>query len=153
MENVDIYALIDELQEELALSKNCLLSKNKSVNAEVMNEIIADIRKALDDTLQYAKQIEEERESILQSAKTQSDRIIQEAQVKAQEMVSENAITESAYEQAQKVMDKTKQKTQEMRAYAVDYAEDIFRDLEEYYKDSMELLQENLARLNNKKEK
>ncbi len=153
MENVDIFALIDELQEEIELAKTCGLSKNKQVDPQIMFEIIADIRKALEDTLQYAKEIEGGKDHVLSSANAQADTIIKEAQAHAQELVSESAIVRSAQEQALKVVEKTKQKTADMKRMSVEYAEEVFADLEEYYKDAMELLRENASRLQNKKEK
>ena len=68
METVDIYALLDELQEEIDLAKNCLFSKNKSVEPEVLTEIINDIRAALDDTLEYSRKVEAEKDRILTEA-------------------------------------------------------------------------------------
>ena len=84
METVDIYALLDELQEEIDLAKNCLFSKNKSVEPEVLNEIIQDIRAALDDTLEYSRKVEAEKDRILTNAQTEADEVIKRAQAEAQ---------------------------------------------------------------------
>ncbi len=153
MENVDIYALIDELQEEIELSKNCTFSKNKSVDPGVVAEIIDDMRKALDETLKYAKEIQAEKDQVLANAQAEADSIIKDAQRKAQEMISESAITKGAYEQSQKILEKTKQKSSEMKRMTIEYAQDIFADLESYYNESLDLLKENTARLQNKKDK
>lgn len=150
METVDIYALLDELQEEIDLAKNCLFSKNKSVEPEVMNEIIQDIRAALEDTLEYSRKIEAEKERILTAAQGEADAIIQNAQAEAQRLVAESNIVRASQDQAQKIIDKAKQKSSEIRRIAKEYAEDVFADLEEYYKESMELVKENRVRLNNK---
>jgi len=150
METVDIYALLDELQEEIDLAKNCMFSKNKSVEPEVLNEIIQDIRAALDDTLEYSRQIEAEKDRILTEAQTEADGIIKRAQADAQAMVAESAMVKSAQEQAQKIVDKAKQKAAEVKKIAVEYADDIFADLDEYYKESMNLLKENRIRLGGK---
>lgn len=150
METVDIYALLDELQEEIDLAKNCLFSKNKSVEPEVMNEIIQDIRAALEDTLEYSRKIEAEKERILTAAQGEADAIIQNAQAEAQRLVAESNIVRASQDQAQKIIDKAKQKSSEIRRIAKEYAEDVFVDLEEYYKESMELVKENRVRLNNK---
>ena len=151
--NVDIYALIDELQEEIDISKNVPLSKNKSVDPGVMGEIIEDIRKALDDTLKYAKEIEENKEQVLADARSEAELIIKNAQKQAQEMISESAITKGAYAQSEKAIEKTKQKTSDMKRAAFEYAQDVFTDLETYYKESLDLLRENAARLQGKIEK
>lgn len=150
METVDIYALLDELQEEVDLAKNVPFSKNKSVEPEVLNEIIQDIRAALDDTLEYSRKIEEEKNTILTEAQNEADAIIRRAQTDAQAMVSESNVVKAAQDQAQKIVEKAKQKAAEVKKIAVEYADDIFADLDVYYKESMNLLKENRTRLNSK---
>lgn len=150
---VDIYALVDELREEIEFSKNCPFSKNKSVDPDVAAEILDDIKNALDDTLKYAKEIEAERDKVLAEARAEADAIIKDAHKQAQEMISENSITKGAYDQSQKILEKTKQKSAEIKRNTYEYSNDIFADLESYYKDSLELLKENINRLNNKREK
>ena len=150
METVDIYALLDELQEEIDLAKNVPFSKNKSVEPEVLNEIIQDIRAALDDTLEYSRKVEEEKNRILTDAQNEADAILKRAQADAQAMVMENNVVRSAQDQAQKIVEKAKMKSAEMKKIAVEYADDIFADLDEYYKESMNLLKENRMRLSGK---
>ena len=150
METVDIYALLDELQEEIDLAKNALFSKNKAVDPEVMNEIIQDIRTALDDALEYSKKVEAEKDRILTSAQAEADRIVREAQADAQKIVSESNVVKASQEQAQKIVEKAKQKSLEIRRIAKEYADDVFSDLEDYYKESMDLVKENRIRLNSK---
>ena len=150
METVDIYALLDELQEEIDLAKNVPFSKNKSVEPEVLNEIIQDIRAALDDTLEYSRKVEEEKNRILTDAQNEADAILKRAQADAQAMVMESNVVRSAQDQAQKIVEKAKMKSAEMKKIAVEYADDIFADLDEYYKESMNLLKENRMRLSGK---
>jgi len=150
METVDIYALLDELQEEIDLAKNCLFSKNKSVEPEVLTEIINDIRGALDDTLEYSRKVEAEKDRILTEARAEADEIVKNAQAEAQKMVSESSVVRASQDQAQKIIDKAKGKSLEIKKLAKEYADDVFADLEDYYKESMDLLKENRIRLNSK---
>jgi len=150
METVDIYALLDELQEEIDLAKNCLFSKNKSVEPEVLNEIIQDIRAALDETLEYSRKVEAEKDRILSDAQTAADEMIKRAEAEAQAIVAESNVVKASQEQAQKIVEKAKQKSLEIKKNAKEYAADVFVDLEEYYKESLELLKENRIRLNGK---
>ena len=57
------------------------------------------------------------------------------------------AITKAAQEKAAKVIDTTKTKAAEIRKSANKYAEDVFEELEAYYKESIELIHENKSRL------
>ena len=150
METVDIYALLDELQEEIDLAKNCLFSKNKSVEPEVLTEIINDIRAALDDTLEYSRKVEAEKDRILTEARAEADEIVKNAQAEAQKMVAESSVVRASQEQAQKIVEKAKMKALDIKKLAKEYADDVFADLEDYYKESMDLVKENRIRLNSK---
>ena len=73
MEKVDIFALIDELQEEIELSPTRGLSKNKSVDAKIVMEIIEDIKQALHEELDFSRRVVGEKDQILNAAQTQAD--------------------------------------------------------------------------------
>lgn len=145
--NQDIYALLDELQEEIDLSPSRGFSKNKSIDPKIVSEIIGDIRAALDGELEHAKRVMRDRDQILNAAKTQADEILKEARKNAQELVSENAVTYAAYEKASKLLENAKQKSGEMRKSATTYAEEVFDDLESYYSECIEMIRENRSRL------
>ncbi len=150
MEKLDIFALVDELQEEIELSPNRGLSKNKSVDAKIVMEIIEDIKRTLHDELDFSRRVMEEKEQILQAAQVQAEEIIRRAKQEVEDMVKEDSITRSAYERATKMLESSKQKSNEVRKSANSYAEDIFNELENYYRESIDLIKENKARLYNK---
>lgn len=147
MEKLDVFALVDELQEEIAMSPTKGFSKMKSVDEKIVMEIIEDLRKALHDELDFSKRIMNEKEQILKAAQTQADEIRRQAKAEAEEMIKEMPITKAAQERAGKVIDSTKTKAAEIRKSANKYAEDVFEELEAYYKESIELIHENKSRL------
>ena len=83
-------------------------------------------------------------------AQNEADTIIKRAQADAQAMVNESNVVKSAQDQAQKIIDKAKMKSLEIKKLAKEYADDVFADLEDYYKESMDLVKENRIRLNSK---
>ena len=89
MEKVDIFALIDELQEEIELSPTRGLSKNKSVDAKIVMEIIEDIKQALHEELDFSRRVVGEKDQILNAAQAQADEIIKRAKLEAEELVKE----------------------------------------------------------------
>lgn len=149
MESLNVYALLDELQEEIDLSPGKAFSKNKSIDPKLMSEIIADIRAAVDEALESSKKIVAEKEQVLSAARAQAEQIVKDAEEKAKELVQENNITRQAYEQGSKMLEKAKHRSFEIKKSAFDYANEIFADLEEYYKESMDILSENKIRLRN----
>ena len=147
MEKVDIFALIDELQEEIELSPTRGLSKNKSVDAKIVMEIIEDIKQALHEELDFSRRVVGEKDQILNAAQTQADEIIKRAKLAAEELVKEDAVSRSAYDKASKLLENSKQKAAEIRQSANTYAEEVFDELEDYYKECIGLIKENKARL------
>ena len=72
MEKLDVYALIDELQEEIQMSPTKGFSKSKLVDEKIVLEIIDDIRRALKDELEFSKRVLKDKEQIIKSAQAQA---------------------------------------------------------------------------------
>jgi len=151
MEKVDIFALIDELQEEIELSPTKGFNKNKMIDDKIVLEIIDDIRRAAHSEFDLSRRIVSERDQILNAAQTQSEEIIRQAKNKAEELVKQENITRAAYERGNKIIESSKLKAAEIRRSANMYAEDVFDELEGFYKDSIDMINENKSRLHAKK--
>ena len=61
--------------------------------------------------------------------------------------MKEDAVSRSAYDKASKLLENSKQKAAEIRQSANTYAEEVFDELEDYYKECIGLIKENKARL------
>ena len=145
MEKMDIFALVDELQEEIEMSPTKGFSKNKLVDQKIVMEIIEDIKTALHEELDFAKKVASERDQILRSADIQAEEIVRRAKKEAEAMVKQEEVTKMAYEKANKVMENTR--AEEIKKMANTYAEEVLDELEKYYRESMDLIGENKARL------
>ena len=87
MEKNKVYGFIDELLEEVNNSKNSMLSKNKSVDPVIIEEIVEDIRKAMDDEFEHAREIESQRDQILKAAQLRATEIVKEANAQAAKLI------------------------------------------------------------------
>jgi hypothetical protein len=150
VEKNKVYGFIDELLEEVNNSKNSMLSKNKSVDPVIIEEIVEDIRKAMDDEFEHAREIESQRDQILKAAQLRATEIVKEANAQAAKLIDENAITLAAREKAQKMLDKARSEAMTVKDGANTYAAEIFADLEDYYKESLDLVKENRLSLRGK---
>lgn len=147
MEKLDVFALVDELQEEIELSPTRGIGKLKAVDPKIMGEIIDDLRKALHDELDYAHRVLAEKDKILSAAQAQADDIVSQAREKAEAMLREDPLTQEAVERSRAIMEKSRSNAAELRRNANLYADEVFQDLEDYFKESMELIRENRSRL------
>lgn len=150
VEKSKVYGYIDELLEEVNNSKKSMLSNNKMVDPVIIEEIIDDLRKAMDDEFEHSREIEAQREQILKAAQSRATEIVKEANAQAARLIDENAITLAAKDKAQKILEKARAEAAAVREGANSYAGDIFADLEDYYKESLELVKENKLSLRGK---
>jgi len=147
MEKMDIFALVDELQEEIDMSPTRGFSKNKSVDAKIVMEIISDIKSVLHEELDASRRIMAEREQIINAAESQALEIIKRAKKDAEDLMKKEDVYKAAYERAAKLLENSKLKAQDLRKSANSYAEEVFDELENYYRDSIELINVNRTRL------
>lgn len=147
MEKTDIFALVNELQEEIEMSPTKGFNKNKSIDYKIVMEIIDDIKKALHDELDFSRRIMKEKDDILSEAEARANDIITSAKSRADQMIQQEAVSKAAYDRATKVIESAKQRAEELRQSASDYAEDVFDELETFYKESIDVVRENKSRI------
>jgi iron uptake system EfeUOB component EfeO/EfeM len=152
MEKMDIFALVDELQEEIEMSPTQGFSKNKSVDAKIVLEIISDIKNVLHEELDASRMIMSERDQIISAAESQASEIIKRAKKDADELIKKEEVYKAAYERAAKLLENSKQKAQELRKSANAYAEEVFDELEGFYRESIDMVKVNKTRLYGKSE-
>ena len=151
MEKNDIFALIDELEEEIDLSPVKGFNKNKVIDEKIVKEIIADIKASAHEEFDFSHRVMAERGQIIAAAQAQGEEIIRQARMKADDMVKQEAISKAASERAAKIVESSKLKSAEIRRSADMYAEDVFNELEAFYRDSIDIINENKNRLHAKK--
>ena len=147
MEKLDLFGLIDELQEEIEMSPVKGLAKHRMVDGKIVLEIIEDIRKAAHDEFDFSKKVLDDKEQIVASAEAQAEEIVRQAKLRADEMIKKDNVTQAAYDRATKMLESSKSKAGEIRKSANTYAEEVFDELEDFYRESIALIKENKARL------
>lgn len=147
MEKMDIFALVDELQEEIEMSPTRGFSKNKSVDPKIVMEIIEDIKNVLHDELDTSRRIMTERDQIIHSAEIQAADMMKRAKREADELVMQEEVMRTAQDRSTRLIEQSKKKAQEIKDNAVSYAESILEDMEQYFRDSLRLNEQNKGRL------
>ena len=103
MEKTDIFALVNELQEEIEMSPTKGFNKNKSIDYKIVMEIIDDIKKALHDELDFSRRIMKEKDDILSEAEARANDIITSAKSRADQMIQQEAVSKAAYKMIEEV--------------------------------------------------
>ena len=145
-----IEQIIEEIEEYIDGCKPQTFSSSKIiVNREEMEELLNELRIKTPEEIKRYQKIISNKEAILADAQAKADAIIAQAQVKTDELVSEHQIMQQAYAQANEVvMIATKQAQENLdnatndanniRMGAMQYTDDILRNLENTISHSMD---------------
>ena len=126
---MEIFNLLDSLEELLEKGKKVPLSGKCIVNQDEILEIMKEIRLKIPDELKQAKWVKEEREKILAEAKKEADDVVKEAENRIIEMIDEHEITKKAYEEKNKIVSAANESSRKITQGAKKYADTILESL------------------------
>lgn len=145
-----IEQIIEEIEEYIDNCKPQTFSSSKIVvNREEMEELLNELRVKTPEEIKRYQKIISNKEAILADAQAKADSIIAQAQVKTDELVSEHQIMQQAYaqanevvmiatKQAQEILDNATNDANSIRMGAMQYTDDILRNLERTISHSMD---------------
>ena len=138
-----ISALYDMIQDARALplgADKCILERDKVL--DLLDEIIAQ----LPVELKQAKTIVESRNELISQARREAENTVRQAQEKANQMVTEEAIYQEAKRQCQEMVLQTQTRMAELRKISNDYMDDALRRTEEAITISLEDVRDTRAK-------
>lgn len=142
--------IIDEIEDYIENCKYQTLSNTKIiVNKDELEDLLAELRRKTPDEIKRYQKIISNKEAIMADAQTKADAIIAEAQIHTSELVSEHQIMQQAYaqanevvliatRQAQELLDNATNDANSIRMGAIQYTDDVLKNLEEIISHSME---------------
>ena len=138
-----ISALYDMVQDARALplgADKCILERDKVL--DMLDEIIAQ----LPTELKQARTIVESRNELIGQARREAESIVRQAQQKATEMVSEQAIYAEAKRQCKEMYDQTQNRINELKKVSNAYMDDALRRTQEAIAQSLAEVQDTRAK-------
>ena len=145
----EITYLLDQMEDVLEEGKTNFITNKISVDREEILNIIQDIRLKLPTELRQSVWIVEERNKILAEAQTEASLVIQEAQDTLHKMVEQHEITKYAEDRAQYILENARKDSREMHNGAIEYAEDVFKDVETNLKQMRETIHKEVQEFEN----
>lgn len=145
-----IEQIIEEIEDYIDGCKPQTFSSSKIVvNREEMEELLHELRTKTPEEIKRYQKIISNKEAILADAQAKADSIIAQAQVKTDELVSEHQIMQQAYaqanevvmiatKQAQEILDNATNDANNIRMGAMQYTDDILKNLENAISHSMD---------------
>ena len=127
---MNVMALLEILSEELERGAPVPLTGKRMVEADRCLDIISELRVNLPDDVRDAAVIMQKRDRILDEAENQARLILDDAERRYEQLVSDHTITREAERRAQEILTSAKKEANAIHSDAIIYAEDLFSDLE-----------------------
>lgn len=137
-----IYELLSELQEEVDHAKPSLLGRKK-IEADIVGEILSDIKQNLPKEIARAQAIIDEEQAIINRAKQKAQHLLEGVDERVAQMIDDSKITQLAYEKSNRLIDIANRQALELKNGANDYAIEIFDDIMTYLKEYVAMVGEN----------
>ena len=148
---MEIFTLMDELEEYLEGAKTIPFTNKCIVDSEEILDILKEIRLKLPDELKQAKWVKEERNRILVEAQKEAEGIVKEAENRIISMIDEHEITRKAYEQKAQIIETANEMSREISKGTKDYADNILEKVEGVLQDALKTRENNRCLGNNTK--
>lgn len=140
---MEIFTLLETLEDMLEKSRNVPFSGKSVVDKEEILDIIKEIRLKLPEELKQAKWVKEERQRILVEAQNEADEIIKEAENRIISMIDEHEITRKAYEKKVEIIETANEMSREISKGTKDYADNLLSNVEEALQNALKVIQDN----------
>ena len=144
---MEIFTLLDTLEDLLESSRNLPFSNKSLVEKEEMLDLIKEIRLKLPDELKQAKWVKEERQRILVEAQKEADGIVKEAENRIIAMVDEHEITRKAYDQKTEIIETANEMSREISRGTKEYADNVLGSIQTALEDALKVIQNNRKEL------
>ena len=135
-----LYDMIQDAKSLPLAADKCILERDKVL--DMLDEIIAQ----LPAELKQSRTIVESRNELIGQARRESESIIRQAQEKANQMVTEEAIYQEAKRQCQDMLLQTQIRMAELRKVSNDYMDDALMRTEESIAQSLAEIRDTRAK-------
>ena len=129
---MNIDELLSEMEEAMEDSfKVPMLGGKRMVDVEKVRDLIDETRRALPSEIKQARAIVLDRADIVQTAKKESEAIVQRAEDRARAIVSQTEIVKQSEKRAADIIGTAQQQAREVRNKITDYCERMLKNTEE----------------------
>lgn len=127
---MDVLVLIDKLDDLVHNARTVPLTDNVMVDREEIYDLLDEMRSTIPEEIKQARWIVKERQEMLNEAKQEADRVLREAQERAEQLASEMEVVRLADRQAAQLLEEAREREREIRLGAEDYADEVLGNLE-----------------------
>lgn len=147
-----IETLLQKLEEAMKTPWHATIFGLMTVKEEVFYEILSNMRQSLPAVIEDAKEIIRRKEQILENAREEHKRILDTAEERMKEIVSEHEIVRNAHLEGERIADEARRETVTLRRETAGYVAGMLRELEEKFEDSLSTIRTAIGYLEKKQE-
>jgi cell division septum initiation protein DivIVA len=145
---MDILHLIDRLEELFNSGFHIPLTNETAVNEERFLELIDQLRIAVPDEVKSAQQIVAQRDRVLAQAQEESQRTVNLARERVENLVQKDSITSAAEARAEQIVQQAREEASSIRREADDYVLESLSKLEAEMSRLLTQVRNGIAKLN-----
>ena len=146
---MEMFSVLETLEDVLENSTMLPLTGKSLVDKDEILELINEIRLNLPEDLKKAKNILDERDSILKEAQRQAEEVLNDADHAIGMYIKEHEVTKEAYKQANDIVANAQKNAREIRTGSREYAESILIKVQDILKDTISVIDSNREELRN----
>jgi len=148
---MDIEFLLRRL-EQYILEESPKVFGTRLVNEDAIRSQLAQFREALPEEVQNAREIVQQKESLLDATRREAGQIIAKAQGDVERLAGEHQITQEARHQAQVILQRADREAARLRADADEYVFDALSQLQEEMTRILQVVENGLRKLESERE-
>jgi len=141
---MDINQIIEELEAELAKSKNFLWGKKNDRCMQLLDEL----KRNLPVALKEASYLLSQRDKILFQAQESAKKTLIEAEQRAEHIVSESELVRRAESEAEDIVETANRRTSQMYSATKSNLDKMLKSVEDYLTQNLHVVRNNREELN-----
>ncbi len=146
---MDALELLDELEDIIDKGASVPFSGRCILERDELLDILQELKLKLPEDLKQAKWIKEERQRILQEAQAEANEIVATMEKKAVSMVDENEITKKAIAQGQQIVERALAEKAQIVESAYNYSDNLLETVEKVVLGTMKEMEQCVAIVRN----
>ena len=144
---MEIFELLENLEDIIERSRNVPFSSKGIVDKEEMLDLIKEIRLKLPDELKQAKWVKEERQRIISDAELEAQKVLKETEGKIINLIDEHEITKQALAQKEEIIENANKVSKEISDGTREYADNVLEKVENVLREAMDIVHNNRREL------
>jgi len=144
---MNIYELIEQLEDEFDTSKSFLWSKKSLVDIKKCAELVSELKRALPDAITEASYLLAQRDKILEDAKKSAEKTLAEANYRAEQLVNESSLVVKAENEARALVQDAQNKAEHFSNNAKCNVDKMLKSIEDYLMENLMIVRNNREEL------